>query len=179
MKKEHDTARSWPHSGMGSVNDKLVINFRNISHTMRALYEGRGSQRHILIVLLDTGRITQRALTERLRIKPGSASEVIGKLQNAGLIAREPSAEDRRTIDIVLTDEGVKRAGEARAQRDKRHEQMFSCLTDEEKEQLLELLEKVNADWEARYPDAAQPDCREKHSHARGAHPPKQGEWIK
>lgn len=31
------------------------------------------------------------------------------------------------------------------------HEEMFSCLSDGEKAELLSLLEKVNADWEMRY----------------------------
>ena len=63
-----------------NINDKLIMNLRDISHTMRSLYEGRGSQKRILIILHEVGKITQRALTERLGIQPGSASEVIAKL---------------------------------------------------------------------------------------------------
>ncbi|HIX76390.1 MAG TPA: MarR family transcriptional regulator [Candidatus Fusicatenibacter merdavium] len=85
---------------------RLIINFRNINHTMRALYEGKGSQKRILIVLLETGEITQRVLTERLGIQPGSASEVLAKLEHAGLIVRRPSDEDRRTTNVSLTEIG-------------------------------------------------------------------------
>lgn len=146
-----------------NINDKLIINFRNISHTMRTLYEGRGSQKRILIVLLKAGGMTQRALTERLGIQPGSASEVIAKLEHAGLIVRTSSAQDRRTADIALTAEGKKQAMEASTQRGERHAQMFSCLSEEEKAQLLALLEKVNGDWARRYGDAAEMrPCRTK-----------------
>lgn len=134
-------------------NDKLVMNLRDISHTMKFLYEGRGSQKRILIILREVGSITQRELTERLGIKPGSASEVIAKLEHAGLIRRISSEEDRRTTIISLTEEGEKRAVEAQEQRKQRHEQMFFALSDNEKTQLLSLLEKVNADWEVRYQD--------------------------
>jgi len=134
-----------------NIDEKLVMNLRDISHTMRSLYEGRGSQKRVLIVLSETGTITQRELTQRLGIQPGSASEVIAKLEQAGLAARSLSETDRRTADISLTEEGERQARTALEQRQRRHEEMFSSLTDEEKAQFLSLLEKVNRDWEDRY----------------------------
>lgn len=139
------------HAQAADINDRLIIHLRDISHTMRFLYEGKGSQKRILIILNETGTITQQALTKRLGIQPGSASEVIAKLEHIGLIVRTPSRADRRTVDIALTEDGKKRAREAAAQRSKRHEEMFSCLSEAEKSQLLSLLEKINADWEQRY----------------------------
>lgn len=134
-----------------NINDKLIMNLRDISHTMRSLYEGRGSQKRILIILHEVGKITQRALTERLGIQPGSASEVIAKLESAELITRTPSESDRRTCDIQLTDSGRDLAFQALDQRRCRHEEMFSCLSEDEKTELLTLLEKINTDWEQRY----------------------------
>lgn len=139
------------------MNDRLILNLRDLSHMMRFLYEGRGSQKRILIVLDEIGsKITQRELTERLGIQPGSASEVIGKLEGAGCLRRTPSETDRRTADVELTDAGKSIASEAREQRNRRHEEMFSCLSEEEKKELLSLLEKVNADWEQRYRDVGE-----------------------
>lgn len=136
------------------VQKKLIINLRDINHVMRALYEGKGSQKRILIILNEVGKMTQRELTERLGIQPGSASEVIAKLEDAGDIIRVPSESDRRTMDIVLTEQGRALAETAAAQRQKRHEEMFSCLSDEERSSLLMLLEKINGDWEKRYLEA-------------------------
>lgn len=141
------------HYAAADINDKLIINLRDMSHTMRSLYEGRGSQQRILIILSQVGRITQRDLTERLGIKSGSASEVIAKLETSGYIRRMASDTDRRTTDIELTGEGKRLALEAAGQRRKRHEEMFSCLQPEEKNTLLSLLERVNADWEKYYRD--------------------------
>lgn len=132
-------------------NHKLIINLRDINHTMRSQYEGRGSQKRILIVLLETGTITQRRLTERLGIQPGSVSEVLAKMEKSGLIVRTESRDDRRTTDIALTGQGKLQAEEALMQRKIRHEEMFSCLSEEEKSTLLALLEKVNSDWQVRY----------------------------
>ena len=89
------------------VNNKLIWNIRDIGHTMRQLFEGKGSQKRVLMMLRENPGLTQRALTERLGVQPGSASEVVGKLEVAGLLERETSAEDRRTAVLHLTGAGA------------------------------------------------------------------------
>lgn len=143
-----------PCGSVGSpadINDALIINLRNLSHIMHRLYEGKGSQKRILILLNQSGPVTQRELTRWLGIQPGSASEVIAKLELAGLLVRTPSPADRRTTELSLTDAGKEHAAQAAGQRSLRHRQMFSCLTEEEKQTLLALTDKVYASWKARY----------------------------
>lgn len=60
----------------------------------------------------EVGEITQRELTERIGVQPGSASEVIAKLESAELIVRTQNPVDRRTTDIRLTDKGRTLASE-------------------------------------------------------------------
>lgn len=94
-----------------SPNDLLIFALRDVSHVMHVLYEGKGSQKRVLMVLQELGApITQRELTERLGIRPASASEVIAKLESAGCIVRTPSPSDRRTAEITLTELGKARA---------------------------------------------------------------------
>lgn len=152
------------HNKPHSTNDKLIRNLRDLGHMMKFSFEGKGSQKRILIILYESGDMTQRELTERIGIKPGSASEVIGKLENAGLIERRASREDRRTADIKLTEEGRAQAKEAFEQRKVRHEEMFGCLSEEEKNTLLALLEKLRDDWNERFRG------REEHFHGHGKH---------
>lgn len=149
--KRQDHEMRQAHYRAADINGKIIINLRDMSHMMRMLYEGRASQKRILIILNESETITQRDLTERLGIQPGSASEILAKLEGAGWILRTQNEEDRRTTDIRLTDSGRELAEEASAQRQKRHEEMFSCLSEEERQQLLSLLEKVSADWRNRY----------------------------
>lgn len=134
-----------------SIDNKLIRNLRDVSHTIRFLYEGKGSQKNILILLNETNGMTQSKLTKRLGILPGSASEVIKKLESAGLIERAPNSSDHRKVDIQLTQSGKVLAQEAALQREKRHQEMFSCLSTEEKNSLLALVEKLNVDWNNRY----------------------------
>ena len=136
-------------------NNKLIWNFRDIGHTMHQISEGRGSQKRIIILLRETGGMTQKELTTRLGVQPGSASEVLNKLEQAGLISRTSSESDRRTTDIRLTPDGEALAKEASAKRAERHEQMFAVLSEEEKAALIALLERVNTHWDRlyRHPD--------------------------
>ena len=147
----HRQGKHMEHYHNAGMNDKLIINLRDISHMMRKQYEGKASQKRILIILWESGIITQKELTERLGIQPGSASEILSKLENAGLITRTANNTDRRTTDIHLTDTGAKLALEASEQRQKRHQEMFSCLSSEERQTLLFLLEKIHTDWESRF----------------------------
>lgn len=135
------------------INARLAANFRSIGHTLRSMREGRGSQSHILVTLAGKDGLTQSALTEMLGIQPASASEALAKLDGAGLITRSVNADDKRTSDIHLTEAGKKLASEAMHERHKRQERMFTSLSDDEKEQLLLLLEKLNAAWDEEFPD--------------------------
>lgn len=161
---EHHREERKKHYNAADVNEKLIFNLLDLCHGMRFLYEGKGSQKRILIILNEVGAITQQKLTERLGIQPGSASEVLAKLEAAGLITRTPNELDRRTTDIKLTESGKQQALEAAKQRQMRHEEMFSCLSEDEKSELLSLLEKLSADWEQRYHD------NHHHHHGHGEH---------
>lgn len=122
---------------------KLVWNFRNICHCLRKSSGGKGSQKRILTVLLKSGTVTQTALTDYLEIRPGSASEVLSKMEAAGLIVRVENKTDHRTVNIELTKEGRKEAILAAKERDRKHQEMFSGMSEKEQEELLYLLEKV------------------------------------
>ena len=95
--------------------------------------------------------MTQKELTARLGGQPRSASEVLNKLEQADLISRTSCEADHRTTDICLTPSGEQLAQEAAVKRRERHEQMFSVLSEQEKNTLIELLERINAHWDKTY----------------------------
>lgn len=138
------------------IDNKLIWNFRDISHTMRQIYEGKGSQPRILMILSENGCMPQSLLTQRLGIQPGSASEVLGKLEAAGWIARTPNEKDKRTMDIRLTRAGEQEARQAAIRRQERHARMFESLSGEDKTELLSLLERINADWDEKFRKGAE-----------------------
>lgn len=133
------------------LEENLVKTLRDITHVFRFLHESKGGQKRILVIIDEEGVITQRRLTEILQIKPGSVSEQIAKLEAASLLIRTANATDKRTCDISLTEIGKAAAKAAKAELQKSQEEMFACLEDDERKQLLDLLTKVKADWDKKY----------------------------
>ena len=89
----------------------------------------------------------------RQQIGPSSTSEFIDKLEQTGYIERRPDPDDGRATRIYLTEKGRARAYELEDERKERFAALFAALTDEEKEQLLALLDKLAAAGE-QAPDA-------------------------
>jgi DNA-binding MarR family transcriptional regulator len=67
-------------------------------------------------VLLDApgNSLTQRELMSTVRRTSGTVSVRLARLERAGLVTREPDAEDRRTVTVTLTDRGREWATAAR-----------------------------------------------------------------
>src|ERR671935_944150 len=62
----------------------------------------------VLSALLDAdgNALTQRELMATVRRTSGTVSVRLARLERAGLVTREPDAEDRRTVTVTLTDRG-------------------------------------------------------------------------
>ena len=109
---------------------------------------GRSGQQHILVKLHKSGgHMTQRDLQEAAGISSASISEVLAKLECAGLIERTRSDEDRRQLDIALTSEGKSRAEGLVEERREFEAQCLACLDEGEQEQLAALLDRLVEHW--------------------------------
>ena len=117
-----------------SLGSLIMRCFRELRHGGSA-----ATQRKILVILSQTGETPQRALQEVLGVRPGSMSEVLGKLESKGLIERTRSGMDRRSAMLKITEEGRKLASEGPAE----DAELFSALSDEEQETLRGLLKKA------------------------------------
>lgn len=68
----------------------------------------------VLLVLREEGRVSVSGLGQRLQLDSGTLSPLLKRLEANGLISRERSRSDERSVEVVLTDAG--RSIEARAQ---------------------------------------------------------------
>lgn len=110
---------------------------------------GRGGKQHVLKTLYYAdGQMTQRALLEKTKTTSASLSEVVGKLESAGLVERERSEADRRQLVVRLTDEGRARAEAVIADKERFEHDAFSCLGPGELDELLGLLDRLHDHWE-------------------------------
>ena len=106
---------------------------------------GFGRERALRVIAGFEGGVRQKTLTEELKINPSSVSELITKLQNDGYVKRTVDPEDKRATLITLTELGEARAAELQDEKSEMLGKAFANLTDDEKEQLIALLEKLTA----------------------------------
>lgn len=102
----------------------------------------------ICLIAKRGGQISQQELGACFELKPGSLSEVLNKMEVAGLIERERNPEDRRQLTIRLTEAGVEQARLEQESRTRFRSEAFTCLTDAEKLQLLGMLRRIRTRWE-------------------------------
>ena len=101
----------------------------------RALYEITGAT--------DPLRIAD--LAGRLNIAPRSATEVVDALEHSGLVNRQPNPADRRTQLLVPTARGQELCAQLTAASAEAGRQLFGRLSADERDQLLGLLGKLDA----------------------------------
>ncbi|MET8731944.1 MarR family transcriptional regulator [Streptomyces parvus] len=65
------------------------------------------SQYLVMLVLWEQGPQAVKAIGERLHLDSGTLSPLLKRLESAGLVRRERSREDERSVVIELTDEGA------------------------------------------------------------------------
>lgn len=61
----------------------------------------------VLLVLWEQGELPVKKLGEHLRLDSGTLSPLLKRLESAGLVRRERSARDERSVEVRLTEEGV------------------------------------------------------------------------
>jgi len=61
----------------------------------------------VMLVLWERGDLPVKKLGEQLRLDSGTLSPLVKRLEAAGLVRRERSAEDERSVRVLLTDEGT------------------------------------------------------------------------
>lgn len=99
----------------------------------------RGQGRVLAVLQLQDGLSTKN-LAYMLGMRVSSLNEVLAKLEEKGLVAREPDQNDKRVQLVKLTDEG--RAQKMGAEGDSAND-VFNVLNDDEKQTLGGLLDKV------------------------------------
>lgn len=118
-------------------------------HFMHFNRGGRSGRAPILCLLeKNGGTLSQQELGMFFELKPGSLSEILSKLETAGLIYRTRGQQDRRQLTVTLTEAGAEAARQEAEIRQRFRSNAFSTLTPEEQETLAGLLERVRAHWE-------------------------------
>jgi len=106
-------------------------------------YQGQG---RVLRLLQMNPEITQKELSFLLDMRPQSLGELLMKLERSGCITRAASENDKRAMDICLTDEGLEAANKAGEEADSTG--LFSSLSKDEQAALGGYLGRIITELE-------------------------------
>ncbi len=137
------------HFHHDSFDEQLLVKLKMCNYFMRHHHGEHTGQKHILLVLLEQNEdiISQRQLQEILGIQAGSLSEILAKIEATGWITRQKNADDKRQIDISLTESGKIYAEQMQKMHQQRMETIFACFDDDEKHTFAQLLDKLLDSW--------------------------------
>ncbi|MFJ4472585.1 MarR family winged helix-turn-helix transcriptional regulator [Streptomyces sp. NPDC089424] len=88
----------------------------------------------VMLVLWEDGTVPVKRLGERLRLDSGTLSPLLKRLEAAGLVRRERSVRDERSVEVRLTEEG-----DAMRERALRVPQRIAAATGFDVEEIQEL----------------------------------------
>lgn len=119
------------------INEILDRRNKKQNPEMKSITKGQG---RLIILLKRKDKISTKALSEILNISVTSLNETLNKLEQQNFIRKVPSEQDKRILLVELTEEG-------RALEFKNHEDIdiFDSLSEEEKENLNEYLNRLTA----------------------------------
>jgi len=136
-------------------NTELMEKFFKIGRLMHQSHHRKSKhcsescrgQGRVLSILKRNPEITQKELSALLDIRSQSLGELLVRLERDGCIIRVPSETDRRVLHITLTEQGMKAAGQAEENKE-RSAELFDCLSEEEKEYLEQVLNRLEDAFE-------------------------------
>ncbi|RYZ77982.1 MAG: MarR family transcriptional regulator [Proteobacteria bacterium] len=101
------------------------------------------SKHYGALILLEDGPKTQIELGRQLWVDRTSMVALVDELERSGDVKREKHPDDRRAYLIQLTEQGKTSLQHAREIADEVEDEIFSALSEEEREQLRELLARL------------------------------------
>lgn len=73
------------------------------------------AQLHVIRVIRSHGEMAMSELAEQMGVSPPSASAMVDRLVEKGVLCREHSTEDRRKVVVRISPEGLKKTEEVEA----------------------------------------------------------------
>lgn len=135
----------------GQIRDctKLMLRLAHSEHRRFNPGDRRGGigrgQGFVLRILAESDGLSQMELAEKMDIRPSSLGELVAKLVEGGYVERRPNENDRRIMNVYLTEKGREAEKAFVNPRQKAAEQWCAGLSDEEKTQLSGLLDRLMA----------------------------------
>lgn len=113
------------------------------------------AQFRALQIIAEKGYSTAKDIALRMRVSQATVTSLVDKLVREGMVQREKSLQDKRQINIMLTEKGNNTVAAAPDPLQQRFVRKFSAMEDWEQAMLVAGLERVAAMLDAEDIDAA------------------------
>ncbi len=136
---------------LGPLRNLLGYHIAQASVTTVALFDAhvgkpyglRKVEYSLLMLVLTNGPLSPKRLAQALALSAPNLTLLLDRLQARGLLLRQRSVVDRRSQNVVLTDEGNRIAHASAAAAPPMEQALFERLSPAEHAMLVELLRKV------------------------------------
>lgn len=134
-----------------SNSEKLAVNLLYTGHWLNAHYDAFFKNSDITPQQYNVLRILRgqypnpcniKLIRERMIDRMSDASRIVDKLKNKKLLSRTECPNDRRNVDILITEEGLELLQSLDSMEEK-FKHVFSTLNEGEIRQLNDLLDKL------------------------------------
>ena len=131
---------------------RLMEQFRAIAHATHNRTNARMSAAglslarfRVLSALQSAGRMRMNELSAALGVVPRTVTTSVDALEKEGRVTRLPDPADRRATLLDITPDGLSQLRRLRAMHDSAAAELFDVLTPAERQQLAQLLRRLQA----------------------------------
>lgn len=96
-------------------------------------------------IIVHGGRMVPTAIGKWIYRMPRTVTSMLDSLERDGLVRREPNAKDRRSINIVVTQEGWEHTNMLIPKTEEINRKALSCLSEDEIDTLSSILKKLRS----------------------------------
>lgn len=101
------------------------------------------AQCHALVEIGRADRISLNRLAEMLNLENSTMSRTVNNLVNNELVKRDIDPQDRRYVNISLTENGSKTYGSIEASMDLYFRNVYNAIPEDKREQVIESLQQL------------------------------------
>ena len=122
------------------ASSSVVYDFESSIHRPAG---GTWASYRMLFALWVAGPMTPHRAAELMGMSRAAVSNLAGNLEGKGLLSKQASDEDGRSLILHLTDAGLNKIHDVFAQQNARETEWSQALTEQERELFISLLDKI------------------------------------
>jgi len=137
-----------PENATGVEPNDVAVELRSLWHGIVRDTERVGQldrQQYWVLAALKCGPMRMTALAEHAQTSQASLTGIIDRMEDHGFVERVRSSEDRRVVEVALSEAGLARMRQAQAVFSERLEATLLPLDESERVEFLRILRKLNA----------------------------------